>query len=275
MNLSNKNYIYYEDRNIKCLSLTGAAASEPQIFEMGYGRARSEKRYVILRSYYLLQFVTKGKGRLGGEPFKSGDMILIRPDQLEIREPDPDDPYECAWIMAKGYVASRLLKDLYPDDGKSVISSKNAVGAAEMIKKTVDAAWADRALSAEYSMLSVFYYLLSVLSLKKEDKGTDPVALAMSYIELQYDNEALKIKDIALFSGVTQNHLCKLFKAKIGKSIQETLIDIRLSKAAVLLKSTACHIKDISSSVGFADQKHFSQMFKRKYNMTPKEYRIK
>jgi len=49
--------------------------------------------------------------------------------------------------------------------------------------------------------------------------------------------------------------------------------DIRLSKAAELLKNEDLLIKEVGFEVGFNDLKYFGKCFRAKYNHTPAEYR--
>lgn len=269
-----KQNIYFSDNgNIKIVHVTHPDGDEVDIVELGYGRAQDRGRYVLIRDCYILQFVTSGHGKFCGEDFGAGDVIAITPGQLEVREPDPRNLYECAWIMAKGPVASELLRSIYPKD-RSVFSFSRANDASDKIKCAVDGLWEDREVSFKFSMLSVFYSVLALFADNKE-KRTDPVSSALTYMNLNYKEENLKISDVSAFSGVTQNHLCKLFKKETGKSTMENLIEIRLAKSAVLLKNTDISISEIAYSVGFSDPKHFSQMFKKQYGITPGEYRSK
>lgn len=242
-----------------------------EVIELGYGCAKDKEKYVLIRDCYMLQFVTSGHGKLCGEDFGAGDVIATTPKQVEIREPDPKNPYKCAWIMVKGPVAAELLRSVYPK-GRSTFSFNRTNDASEKIKQAVDFFWENREVSFKFFMLGVFYSILSFF-FNNEEKRTDPVSSALTYLNLNYDKENLKISDVAAFSGVAQNHLCKLFKKETGKSTMENLIEIRLAKSAVLLKSTDISISEVAYSVGFSDPKHFSQMFKKQYNMTPKECR--
>ncbi len=273
--MRNNDYIFSDNGDIKVIRLSQPEQKGIEIVEIGYGRAKNSRRYVLMRDYYILQFITSGRGRFCGEEFGAGDMIVIRPGQLEIREPDPNAPYECAWIMIYGHTASELLQSVYPKDGSCVVKFDRATESKAKIKSLVDNLWQDKSISVEYSMLSVFYSLLSFFPAPKNDSRPDPVSLALAYIKINYKNEDLRISDISSFSGVTQNHLCKLFKKATGKSIMETLLDVRLSEAAVLLQNTDISVGEIAYSVGFSDPKHFSQMFKKKYQSTPGNYRSK
>lgn len=273
--MESKKYIFSDDGTIRVIHSASSGDSELEMLELGRGCSQNKGRYVLVRDCYILQFIISGSGRFCGQSFKQGSVITIRPGQVEVREPTPNILYESAWIMVKGRKAAELLGGFYPDDNKSIVYFEKTYECADRIIHAIEELWNNRSISAEFSMLGVFYSLLSLFSSTEKQERTDPVSLALAYINLNYKNENLKISDVSAFAGVTQNHLCKLFKKETGKSTMENLIDVRLSQSAVLLKSTNISVGEVAYSVGFSDPKHYSQMFKRKYGVSPGKYRGK
>ncbi|MDD3333323.1 MAG: helix-turn-helix transcriptional regulator, partial [Proteiniphilum sp.] len=53
----------------------------------------------------------------------------------------------------------------------------------------------------------------------------------------------------------------------------EYVRDVLLQHAAGLLEQAAYSIKEVSYMVGMNDPKYFTRCFKKKYRMTPTEYR--
>ena len=58
-----------------------------------------------------------------------------------------------------------------------------------------------------------------------------------------------------------------------GTSCLKYINNYRLEKAAELLKSTAYSITDISLECGFNNLSYFNKLFKRKYHLTPRDFR--
>lgn len=56
-------------------------------------------------------------------------------------------------------------------------------------------------------------------------------------------------------------------------SAQNFLINYKMHKAANLLVSTSNSVKEVSNSVGYVDQLVFSKAFKKKFGMSPKNYK--
>ena len=110
---------------------------------------------------------------------------------------------------------------------------------------------------------------------KEEDSGKIPnlfVQKAGDYIKLNY-SEKISIKEIADQLYLSPNYLSELFKKHTGKTISEYLTEYRLEKACQLLDHAEYRVGDVSGMVGIHDGRYFSNMFKKKYGMTPTEYR--
>lgn len=110
---------------------------------------------------------------------------------------------------------------------------------------------------------------------KEEDSGKIPnlfVQKAANYIKLNY-SEKISIKEIADQLYLSPNYLSELFKKHTGKTISEYLTEYRLEKACQLLDHAEYRVGDVSGMVGIHDGRYFSNMFKKKYGMTPTEYR--
>lgn len=110
---------------------------------------------------------------------------------------------------------------------------------------------------------------------KEEDSGKIPNLFeqkAADYIKLNY-SEKISIKEIADQLYLSPNYLSELFKKHTGKTISEYLTDYRLEKACQLLDHAEYRVGDVSGMVGIHDGRYFSNMFKKKYGMTPTEYR--
>ncbi len=110
---------------------------------------------------------------------------------------------------------------------------------------------------------------------KEEDSGKIPnlfVQKAADYIKLNY-SEKISIKEIADQLYLSPNYLSELFKKHTGKTISEYLTEYSMEKACQLLDHAEYRVGDVSGMVGIHDGRYFSNMFKKKYGMTPTEYR--
>ena len=98
------------------------------------------------------------------------------------------------------------------------------------------------------------------------------VSSICTYMEEHYERK-LSLDDIASNMYLSPIYISKLFKEQTGDSPINYLISIRLKKAASLLKNSQLPIKEISSLVGYDNPYYFSKLFKKHFNITPKEFR--
>jgi AraC-like DNA-binding protein len=73
--------------------------------------------------------------------------------------------------------------------------------------------------------------------------------------------------------GVSPAHLQKLFKVETGISPVQFIKQLRLEKAREFLETTFSRVQQIGFEVGITDQSYFNREFKKKYGITPYQYR--
>jgi AraC family transcriptional regulator len=68
-------------------------------------------------------------------------------------------------------------------------------------------------------------------------------------------------------------HLSRAFKQHMGCSVGEYSRQSRVSRARILLRESTLSLAEIAAECGFADQAHFSRVFKRLVGSTPLRFR--
>lgn len=63
------------------------------------------------------------------------------------------------------------------------------------------------------------------------------------------------------------------FRQIYGKTVHSAVTDCRLERAAALLLETELTVLQISQEVGYGSTSHFSAMFRRKYYLSPSDFR--
>ena len=85
--------------------------------------------------------------------------------------------------------------------------------------------------------------------------------------------EKIMIADMAALVGFSESHFMRYFKETIGTSFIDYLKEYRLTMAARLLHASDSSILDISEEVGFENLSYFNRAFKKRYHVTPSQYR--
>jgi len=94
-----------------------------------------------------------------------------------------------------------------------------------------------------------------------------------SFIEENLGNNDFVIEDLAVEMGMSRTVFFKKMKGLTGLAPIEYVRDILMQHAAELLENSDYSIKEISYRVGMNDAKYFAKCFKKKFNMTPSEYK--
>ena len=69
--------------------------------------------------------------------------------------------------------------------------------------------------------------------------------------------------------GLSAAHFARAFKETMGRAPHQYLLALRLERARRLLENTEASLSDIAQRAGFADQAHFTRLFKRAFGTTP------
>lgn len=92
-------------------------------------------------------------------------------------------------------------------------------------------------------------------------------------IEQNMDNGEFSVEDLASHIGLNRTTMFYKIKGLTGFSPVEFVRDFRLKRAAQMITDSQLLIKEIAFMTGFQDLKYFGKCFKKKYEMTPMEYR--
>ena len=95
---------------------------------------------------------------------------------------------------------------------------------------------------------------------------------AARFISTYYMNP-ITTADVAHAVGFSPNYLSRRFRMAAGIGLHEYIVFVRLHHAAQELLSTADSITDIALRCGFSDSNYFKDSFKKKYGVTPRNYR--
>jgi AraC family transcriptional regulator len=95
---------------------------------------------------------------------------------------------------------------------------------------------------------------------------------AIAYIN-EHLTEQLSIAAIAGEIDMSQYYFSRLFKESIGLSPYQYIIQQRIKRARVLLKTTSLSILEIATQVGFSNQNQLTIQFRKSIGTTPSNYR--
>lgn len=71
---------------------------------------------------------------------------------------------------------------------------------------------------------------------------------------------------------INPSYFSQLFKSVTNETFSNYVIKYRIQKAKELMKIGGLKIYQIAEMVGYEDEKHFSQLFKKNTGISPSEY---
>ena len=87
--------------------------------------------------------------------------------------------------------------------------------------------------------------------------------------------ESIALVDIAAWVHLSPDHLSKVFRQHLGCTVGEYVRRLRVERACRWLREDRRTLTEIALACGFADQSHFTRVFRRTMGVTPASYRIR
>ena len=93
----------------------------------------------------------------------------------------------------------------------------------------------------------------------------------INYIQENY--LTVTLDDLSNQFYLSKPYLSKYIKEKSGMTFGENVKRIRLNKASTLLRNGNMKVEKVAEAAGYQNVEHFNRLFKKKYGMTPVQYR--
>lgn len=93
----------------------------------------------------------------------------------------------------------------------------------------------------------------------------------LDYIESNLSRE-LTLGELAGIAELSLHHFARMFKKTIGLAPYRYVLERRVERAKLMLRTARTSLVDISLSVGFYSQSHFTSAFGRMVGATPTEF---
>jgi YesN/AraC family two-component response regulator len=101
-----------------------------------------------------------------------------------------------------------------------------------------------------------------------EDAAARARRTLTEFLDREHTTESLA-KEI----GLSERHLRRQFSEVYGKTPRRYLTEVRMQRAADLLRTTRLGVEQIAQAVGYARMTTFDRIFKRAFHLTPSVYR--
>lgn len=92
-------------------------------------------------------------------------------------------------------------------------------------------------------------------------------------VDEEYDSNQISLEYVGTKVHKNSAYISKIFKNEFGCNFSDYIITKRLEKSKELLADPGRKIYEISEEMGWADVSNYIKLFKKKYGISPKEYR--
>lgn len=236
------------------------------------------------REEYIIHFICEGSGiyQVGKErhSLQKGDFFVIPPNTEVYYKADESAPWDYLWVGFNGIKAATYLKHAGIDMTHLTGHYQNTSYILTCIQQMMLARTLTyhNELKRQAALLQILSALMEVhhssLSPKEQDEYPHRIYLqqAIDYMNTHI-KENIKINEIASFIGIDRSYLSGIFKNTLNISPQEYLLQLRIDKAAGLLKNTNEKIIVIANEIGYNDPQTFTKMFKKIKGVSPSDWR--
>ncbi len=120
--------------------------------------------------------------------------------------------------------------------------------------------------------LEMFQAISDTVSATRQTSSGSAVADIMHLIESDYAQD-ISLDMLAERFKLSTAYLSRLVRKETGKTFMENLTDVRMQRSRQLLSIGSLKVSEVASLVGYKDLSYFIQVFKKRYGITPNEYK--
>lgn len=213
------------------------------------------------------------------DPCKSTANMGMIEDRLN---PEPQKKNESLWSLQWCHFYGSSLSSIYEKykerGGQPVFHPKHPEDFIVLLSELYDIA-----ASSDYVRdMRINEKLSALLTLLMEEswhpersiisKKRMELTAIRNYLDEHY-TERISLDDLAARFYINKYYLAKIFKETYGSTINNYLIEKRITHAKQLLRFSSMTVEDVGSAVGMDGITYFSRMFKKIEGISPREYR--
>lgn len=119
----------------------------------------------------------------------------------------------------------------------------------------------------------VFQLVASVLSVQPPARPPRDRIEALKAALSRRIEASASLEEVSADAGVSPFHACRIFKEACGMTMHQYLTQLRLRSAAICLADNRESLTSIALRHGFSSHAHFSDVFRRRFGVTPSTFR--
>jgi AraC-like DNA-binding protein len=246
----------------------------PPSHEFSWQRGRKFHEYAIA-------YLSDGQGEfesreIGRTVFGPGTTLLLFPEVWHRYRPVNDIGWREYWVTFHGDIAERMQQRGFIRPETPVVNTGLDDAIIHSFTSIVDRLRSETVGFQQLIAADTVAIIAAVLAAERnrwaDGRTCDLVRRAKAAIEEQ--TESLPIIDsLADSLGVSAGHLRRVFKQHTGLSPYQYHLELKISRAKLMLRESDMPIKHIATQLGFQNVYHFSKLFKKMTSAPPNRWR--
>ena len=219
---------------------------------------------------YQLLYTSSGEGivRFGNRDYTVHDGQLLILPPFSPHEYRPKQDWNTLWVTYAGgmsgvcfpFEANILECKIFPSFYHKIMAQKKEKN------------WRRKTSALLYELLLQIDDLSDCSPLTAQDSEHN-VSAAVRYISEHY-RETVELSQLAKAAGVSEGHLCRIFRDYTHMRPIEYLTHLRIEASkALLLENPSLAVASVAEKVGFDSASYFSYVFRQKTGLSPLAYR--
>jgi AraC-like DNA-binding protein len=218
---------------------------------------------------------------------RGGDVFVTFPDEPHSTGGAPSEPGVLYWLNLRLPLADRRLLELPASESESLVR-----GLLQLPERCFHATRPTRSLFAEILRLydspqlphrtsrlrcAVIRLLLEIIdgSQRHVSTATSPRMSEIIGLIRDHPQENYSLKELARRVHVSLSHFKRIFKAELGLSPREYILQQKIEAAKRLLGESDAPVTSIALDLGFVSSQYFATVFRRITGDTPTAYRLR
>lgn len=233
---------------------------------------------------YLFMIVISGKGVFsydGGEyHLIPNDIVFIDCKNKYSHRSSRNNPWELMWVHFNGNLVDNYFQLFYGKRKSVTFNSGSSATFKDFLLQLIEVASNENGISELLSsnILNSLITTALTFNIRDEKKNQNLNSKKTKLIKKYIDNhfkQKISLDLIAKEFFISKYYMSREFKKKYDITINNYIINKRITFAKELLRFTHMPIGEVGNSCGINDSSYFNKIFQKNETMSPSEYRKK